>query len=327
MFDGYYSFNNNHPFSGYNQLYNFNDKTDAADLNMLKMTASRDPAPVGFRLDLGFGRAFELIHVPPADPNAFRLIEQAYVSVKPKQLKGFEADFGAFTTSAGAEVIESKDNWNYSRSYLFALSEPYMHFGLRTSMPIGSSVTVGLQVVNGWNIIVDQHGNNMQTVGITGAVTRKKFTWTNTYYTGPQYTPTTRGNRNLFDTVLLLTPTEKFSAYISYDYGQQHSIASGINHWDGVAGAGHWQFAKCCAASIRAEWFNDPSGFTTGSVQQLHEITLTGEYKIMDGLLARAEYRHDGSNVPYFDHGLQSVSSQTQSTTTLSFIAYFPAKH
>jgi hypothetical protein len=27
-------------------------------------------------------------------------------------------DFGKFVTSAGAEVIEAKDNWNYSRSLL-----------------------------------------------------------------------------------------------------------------------------------------------------------------------------------------------------------------
>jgi hypothetical protein len=120
-----------------------------------------------------------------------------------------------------------------------SMSEPYMHLGLRTSMPIGSSVTVGLRVVNNI-IIVDQHGNN---------------------------TARTRGNRHLYDTVLLLTPTEKVSAYVSYDYGQQHSINSGINHRDGIAGAAHWQFARCFAASVRAEWYNDASGFTTGVVQ------------------------------------------------------------
>ena len=38
-------------------------------------------------------------------------------------------DFGKFVTSAGAEVIESKDNWNYSRSLLFAYAIPYWHFG------------------------------------------------------------------------------------------------------------------------------------------------------------------------------------------------------
>src|ERR1035438_296348 len=44
-------------------------------------------------------------------------------------------------TSAGAEVIETNQNWNYSRSLLFAWAIPYYHFGLRASIPIGVDIT------------------------------------------------------------------------------------------------------------------------------------------------------------------------------------------
>ncbi len=327
MFDGYYSFNNNHPLAGFNELYNFDDRTNQVDLNMLKLTISHDPDPIGFRVDVGLGRTFELMHNPTPDPAGFKFIEQAYVSVKPKTWKGFEADFGDFVTSAGAEVIETKDNWNYSRSLLFSLAVPYYHFGIRTSMPIGSSVNVGVQVVDGWNEIVDTHGNNMQTVGLTSAVTRKKFTWSNNYYVGPQYTAITRGDRNLYDTTLLLTPSDKFNAYLNFDYGRQHALLSGSNHWIGFAAAAHWQISKLFAFSPRAEYYDDATGFTTGTPQKLHEFTLTGEYKMLDGLLARAEYRHDGSNVDYFDHGNQAGVSKSQSTATIGLIAFFPVKH
>lgn len=327
MFDGYYGFNDNHPGSGASALYNFDDRTNQVDLNMLKLTVSHDPDPIGFRVDVGFGRAFELMHTPVPDPSAFRFIEQAYVSVKPKQWKGFEVDFGDFVTSAGAEVIESRDDWNYSRSLLFALAIPYYHFGLRTSMPIGSSFTVGVQVVDGWNEIVDQHGNNMQTVGITTALTRKKYTWSNNYYVGPQYTALTRGDRNLFDTTLLLTPADKFNAYVNFDYGQQHNLLVGKNHWEGIAVAAHWQIAKRLAFSPRVEWYDDATGFTTGTTQHLHEVTLTGEYKLMDGLLTRAEFRRDGSNEPFFDRGTVPNATKSQTTATLALIAFFPSKH
>jgi hypothetical protein len=327
MVDLYGSINDNHPSSGFNEFYAFNDKTDQVDLNMLKLTASHDPDPVGFRFDIGWGRAMDIMHTPKPSPEFFDYVEQAYVSLKPKSWKGFEADFGDFVTSAGAEVIESKDNWNYSRSLLFTLAIPFYHFGLRTSMPLGSSFTVGAQVVNGWNQIVDQHGNNMKTTGITAAVTRKKFTWSNNYYVGPQWTGANNRNRNLYDTTLLLTPSDKFNAYLNYDYGEQAMAGSAHQHWTGFAAAARYKINKRLAISPRAEYYNDSTGFTTGVRQKLHEITVTGEYAMIDNVLARLEYRHDGSNVPFFDHGLQSGVSKTQSTITIGLIAFYPAKH
>jgi hypothetical protein len=327
MVDGYYSFNDNHPSSGFNQLYNFDDKTNQWNLNLLKLTASRDPDPLGFRVDIGLGRAFDIFHTPKPDPDFFRYVEQAYIGVKPKNWKGFEADFGNFVTSAGAEVIETKDNWNYSRSLLFALAIPYYHFGIRTSMPVSSSLTVGLQLVNGWNAIVDNHGNNMQTVGLTGAITRKKFTWSHNYYVGPQYTAVNNRNRNLYDTTLLLTPNEKISAYLNFDYGHQARPVTGADHWIGFAGAAHFQMNKHIAITPRAEYYNDATGFTTGTRQKLHEVTVTGEYKVLDGFLARLEFRRDGSNVPFFDHGTVPAFSKSQTTVTLGFVAYYPTKH
>jgi hypothetical protein len=327
MVDGYYSFNDNHPGSGFNQLYNFDDKTNQWDLNLLKLTASRDPDPLGFRVDIGLGRAFDIFHTPKPDPDFFRYVEQAYISVKPKNWKGFEADLGDFVTSAGAEVIETKDNWNYSRSLLFALAIPYYHFGIRTSMPVGSSLSVGLQLVNGWNAIVDDHGNNMQTVGLTGAITRKKFTWSHNYYVGPQYTAVNNRNRNLYDTTLLLTPNDKISAYLNFDYGHQGRPVTGADHWIGLAGAAHFQINKHIAITPRAEYYNDSTGFTTGTRQKLHEVTLTGEYRVLDGFLTRLEFRHDGSNVPFFDRGTVPAFSKSQTTVTLGFVAYYPTKH
>jgi len=327
MVDGYYSFNDNHPGSGFNQLYNFDDKTNQWDLNLLKLTASRDPDPLGFRVDIGLGRAFDIFHTPKPDPDFFRYVEQAYISVKPKTWKGFEADFGDFVTSAGAEVIETKDNWNYSRSLLFALAIPYYHFGIRTSMPIGSNLTVGLQLVNGWNAIVDDHGNNMQTVGLTGAITRKKFTWSHNYYVGPQYTAVNNRNRNLYDTTLLLTPSDKISAYLNFDYGHQGRPVTGADHWIGFAAAAHFQINKHVAITPRAEYYNDSTGFTTGTRQKLHEVTVTGEYRVLDGFLTRLEFRRDGSNVPFFDRGTVPAFSKSQTTVTLGLVAYYPVKH
>src|SRR3981081_1765381 len=155
LVDGYYLFNATHPASQINQLYNFNDSTNQFSLNMAKLGLSHAADPVGFQVDIGFGRAFEIFNHQPTTvdkaSDTLRFLEQAYVSLKPAKAKGLEIDFGKFCTSAGAEVIETNGNWNYSRSLLFSWAIPYYHMGLRTSIPIGKYFTGGVQVVNGWN--------------------------------------------------------------------------------------------------------------------------------------------------------------------------------
>jgi hypothetical protein len=167
----------------------------------------------------------------------------------------------------------------------------------------------------------------MQTVGIVGAITRKKFTWSHNFYTGPNVNGINKGHRNLYDTNLLLTPNDKVNAYINFDYAHQPRIGGGADHWWGLAAALHLQVTKRVAFTPRLETFRDPSGFSTGTPQRLHEITLTGEYKFTDWLLSRAEYRHDGSDAFFFDRGNDPASRKTQNTFTIGLIAYFAAKH
>ena len=179
LVDGYYSFNANHPASQINQLYNFNDSTNQFSLNMAKLGLSHTADPVGFQVDIGFGRAFEIFNHQPTTvdkaSDTLRFLEQAYVSLKPAKAKGLEIDFGKFVTSAGAEVIETNGNWNYSRSLLFAWAIPYYHLGIRATIPVTKTFSTGVQLVNGWNNVKDN--NSGKTVGIVGNFTWKKATW------------------------------------------------------------------------------------------------------------------------------------------------------
>ena len=338
--DGYYSYNANRPSNAangqVNDLYNFNDKTDQFNLSAAKLTINHSPDPVGAHIDLVFGRTNSLIH-SASDTSTANYLEQAYLSFTPAKTHGTELDFGQFVTSAGAEVIEAKDDWNYSRSILFVWAIPYYHFGLRTSTPVTKAWTVGLQVVNGWNN--DTANNGGVTIGLTSAYVKPKFTWNFNYYTGPQNVDTQKGYRNLIDTTLLLTPSAKFNAYINYDYGQnradsyvaypgtdgEYTVPEQSAHWQGVAFAAKGQVTAKTALIGRYEYYTDSEGFETGLKQNLQEFTATYEYKWLEGLLTRVEYRRDWSDHDFFHKG-DTELVKAQSTATVAFIAFFGPK-
>jgi hypothetical protein len=325
LIDTYADINFNHPESKLNQYRNFDVKANQFTLNMGKFTLNHDPDPVGFRLDFGFGRAFDIINATePGGPEFLKYIPQAFVEFKPKQLKGTQFDFGKFYTSAGAEVTETHLNWNYSRALLYA-NGPYYHFGLRVTQPLFKDFAAGFQVVNGWNNVEDN--NSGKTFGITTALTKKKFSWFNNYYVGPENYNTNTGYRNFYDGVLLLTPTDKFNAYVNYDYGvNKYPTGVGGANFQGIALAARFQATSHISFAPRWEYYYDKSGFITGTAQKLKEFTITAEYKWLEGLLTRLEYRRDYSNQPVFDRGSTVASYKNQDTVLIGLVGYFGPK-
>lgn len=326
LIDGYYSLNLNHPSTQLNKIRNFDVKANQFSLNMAKIVMEHTADPVGFRVDLGFGRAFDIFHAaePKDAPAIMRNLMQAYVSVKHPSMKGLQFDFGKFVTSAGAELTETHLNWNYSRALLYA-NGPYYHFGMRASMPMGKYFTGGFQVINGWNNVEDN--NSGKTVGLTGAFTAGKFSWYNTYYTGPEKTATNQGYRHFYDTVMAYNPSDKVNFLGNFDYGvDKGANGDPNNEFYGVSGAMRVIPNSWFAMSPRLEWYNDKRGFITGTAQKLKEFTLTADFKMKEGFLTRLEYRRDWSSEPFFDRGNEPGSYKNQNTFLIGFVAYFGPK-
>ena len=96
----------------------------------------------------------------PGGKEYLKYVQQAYVSYLAGKVS---LDFGKFVTPMGAEVIESKDNFNYSRGLLFALAIPYYHMGARIGYAVNDKVSLTGFLVNGWNDVIDN--NSAKTVG------------------------------------------------------------------------------------------------------------------------------------------------------------------
>jgi hypothetical protein len=152
LIDTYFSANLNQAQSLPNALRLF-DAQNGFQVGFAKLSASVTPAPVGFRLDVGLGNTAGVLSGVSAATASVgdTTIEQGFVSVRAPG--DVILDAGRFVTSAGAEVIEAKDNWLYSRSILFNFAIPFTHVGVRATVPVkkvdGLSVIAAL--FNGWD--------------------------------------------------------------------------------------------------------------------------------------------------------------------------------
>lgn len=328
LVDAYYSLNFNHPATRNNSIRNFDVKANQFSLSFAKLTMEHDADPVGFKFELGAGRAMDVFHATdPAGVEVVKHILQAYATVKPASWKGLQVDIGKFVTSAGAEVTEAHLNWNYSRSLLYA-NGPYYHFGLRSTMPLNENFTVGAQLINGWNNVEDN--NSGKTAGLTAAVTTPMVNWFNNYYFGNEKTDTmdgvklhAPGLRHFYDTVLNLNPSGRVSGLFNFDYGVDRVPGALDNKFYGFSVATRVLANEYFGISPRYDWYKDRNGFITGTEQTLQEFTLTGDFRLKEGFNMKLEYRRDWSNQPFFDRGNEPGSARSQSTLLAGFIVFF----
>jgi hypothetical protein len=339
--DMYYMYNFNKTAPVYR---NFDTSHNSFSLNLAEIALEKKPTAdsrAGFRIDLDYGPTATLIHSlePVAGQAAiFQNIEQAYLSYLVHTGSGLQLDFGKFVTPAGYEVIESKDNANYSRGLLFALAIPYYHMGARATYSPSDKITLAAYLVNGWNNSVDNNSGKT----FIGSITLKAgsaFSFIENYIGGPEITDTNKGMRNLSDTVATFTATKALSFAGNLDYGEQGSytpagtgtptptplvVAVPSQTWWGVAGYAKWQANDVFAISPRLEYLDDQDGFMTGTVQKLKEFTLTLESKTKEGFIARAEYRHDMSDTAVYQ---KTGPKKSQDTFTLGLIYAFSSMH
>jgi hypothetical protein len=188
------------------------------------MNASLDV--VSLQLDLGYGSTGTIINaatdgaspLTPPIGGSF-LVEQAFGEIA---LPGnLTLDFGKFTTTAGAEVIEANKNWLYSRSLLFN-AIPLLHTGVRANLKINDMVTVQGSVVNGWNN--DPDLNAWKTIGLSASITASPAaSIIATTYFGKEASEvgatTTPGDlRFLLDLVGAFTLSPAFGLNLNVDY-------------------------------------------------------------------------------------------------------------
>jgi hypothetical protein len=324
--DMYYGYNANQPASRSNSFRSFDGQANQFALNLVELVVDKTPVPTnsrtGYHIALGFGQAINAVNgSEPGGLGFDQYLKEAYFSYLAPVGKGLQVDFGKFVTPAGAEVIETKDNWNYSRGLLFSYAIPYYHFGMRAKYAFNDKYSLTGYVVNGWNNLVDN--NTGKTYGMSfGWNATKKINIAQNYMAGPEQGANSNW-RQLWDTVVTYSPTAKLSLMANADYGRGDR-AVGIAHpvfWSGVAGYVKYSLNPKYAIATRYEYYDDHDGFTTGTAQNFNGITGTFEHTIASHILTRLEFRRDISSRPTFVKGANTpVTSQNTAAAGLVFM-------
>jgi hypothetical protein len=343
--DAYYAFNFNQPGalgpSGFpngidgNGLRFFDENTNQFSLNAMEGIVDRAPdataggtGRAGYHASVIYGQAAEIINGTNNGTDRSNLaLKEAYVDYIAPIGTGLTVTVGKFVTPAGAEVIETNGNWNYSRSILFYYAIPFFHFGAKAAYTFNTKWQATGYLVNGWNNT--QEVNTGKTYGATLMYTPNKM-WMlmENYLAGPQDDALLFGAhggpnenwRQLSDTVITYTPNTKWNFMVNgdYGYGDKYAISATKNSKpvDWWGGAGYVKYAPSDKTylALRYEYYSDPQGLTLFGIGTKNghagEGTATWAYNWTSGLQSRFEFREDYANRDIFEKGFGSVKTQ-----------------
>ena len=315
--DGYYSYNTNQ-VDMFTQGRAFDVRHNSFSLQMARLgltKANSLESPLGFQFDIGLGETVDrIISVSDAQRNeATKHILQAYVSYVAPIGKGLTLDFGKMYTPVGAEVIDTANNFNYSRGWLFAFG-PYYHMGLRAKYAVNDKVAVTGFLFDGWDNMFENNQGRIagKTTGVQLSLNpTKRFALTQTYLAGPEAplanvpAVSSRDNwRHIADTVATFLVNDKLSLMGNFVTGSDGDNDGNRGSWTGAAGYLRYAFNDRFAFSPRFEVFHDPKGLRTGTAQTVKGLTLTQEMKLARQLVTRFEFRRDVSDRDFFTNSL-----------------------
>ena len=331
---GYQSING----AGSGRVFDF--KRNQVILHSLDLQLAKTPE-VGFGgvVDLTLGKDADTIAAygtidknrgPQAGVNKRADVTQAYVHFGAAPLTVIA---GKYVTLAGAEVIKSAADTNYSRSILFGFAIPFTHTGVRATYKMSDELSLIAGVNQGWDAFEDPNHDKTIELGVTYAPS-KTVALTASIYTGKEnisnypVVSSEKGNRSLIDLVGTFSLTEQLTFILNFDYGEQKNAtlvsgAKGTAKWDGLAAYLNYQFNDNWRTSLRAEYFHDRDGYRTGLDQTAKEVTATVAWLPTKEVEVRLEGRVDRSDKDAYLNKDRSGYKKSQSSVGVELLYKF----
>ena len=116
---------------------------------------------VGFRARLNFGAQSRFsrarTNFQPGTDNAELDFQELYGEYIAPIGNGLKIQAGKINTLIGYEGINSWENPNFSRTFMFGLSQAFTTTGIRFTYPFASWATASIGLINGWDNIEDNN--------------------------------------------------------------------------------------------------------------------------------------------------------------------------
>jgi hypothetical protein len=286
-----YTQNFNNPNSDLNQAHIFDTDANAFMPHLAQIMLER-PADAGgslldragFRARLNFGLDSRVTRArtnyQTGTSNDELDFQELYAEYILPIGNGLKVQFGKINTLIGYEVINSWENANFSRSFMFGTGQAFTTTGVRFTYTFSPLVTASFGVVNGWDNVDDN--NRGKTIEYLVALTpheRFGVSWYGSY--GPeqanrQFGDATSGGapgnpaakRFANGLIITLKPTDKDTVVFEpYYVNEASNPAVAANpalkanaRWNGLAAYLIHDFTDQWSFRFRGEIFEDAGG-------------------------------------------------------------------
>jgi hypothetical protein len=289
-----YTHNFNNPASDLNQLHIFDTNANAFMPHLAQVLLER-PADAGgslvdragFRARLNFGLDSRVTRArtnfQTGTTNNELDFQELYAQYIIPVGNGLDVKVGKMNTLIGYEVINSWENPNFSRSFMFGLGQAFTTTGIRFSYQFNPVVLATFGVVNGWDNVDDNNrGKTMEWLLAVTPHARFGVSWYGSY--GPEQANRAFGDATSgslpgnpsakrFVNGLIVTAkvTDQTTVVLEPYYVNEASnpaIAANPSlrknaRWEGIAAYAIHDFTDQWSFRLRGEVFEDAGGFRT----------------------------------------------------------------
>jgi Putative beta-barrel porin-2, OmpL-like. bbp2 len=246
---------------------------DQIDLAIQRtIDASKGQFDVGFDVEAFYGRDAVYTHSNGILDNGNKHgdfgpdndldLEQAYLDFAIPIGSGLTITAGKFATLMGYETINPTTNALYTHSYEFSYGIPFTQTGVLGAYNITSSLALTAGITRGWNQSTDDNNGAIDFLGQLVWTVNSKLSLTANLSEGPESTDDNGDYWTVPEVIAQLQVSDQLKLAADLLYGD----STALNHfqWFGAAGYASYKVNNYATVNLRAEFYHDGRGVTTG---------------------------------------------------------------